>query len=250
MRRLRNLRNLVGAAAVMGVVLVGVAVFAEPDERANRDPASPHVEPKPPTAAPGMRLVGLGRLAVEVPQDWVVAESGCARDTGVVFRYPDIVRKANELSPCDSFPVGQPWASWSQQLEVNDLRVSQSSFHHGPPEFCGPVPKKTRALRQSDLLFWSSAHDTFFQVVTGGHQAEETVLAIRHSIQVIPQGYASVPFIELGTSDAEAAAMLEQSGLEAGLPEVDWPHYVISTEPDAGSVVPVGSTVRLIPGDG
>lgn len=269
MRRRRRLRNVVGAAAVMGIALVGGAVALQPDERAGRDPVTTGPDPQspePPVAAPGTRLVGLGRVAVEVPKDWMVAENGCARDTGVVWRYPDTAKEARQVGSCPSFPTGEPWASmavgdttspqgeqltvasWSQQVEVNGLDVTQSSFHHGPREFCGPTGKPDH--QQCALTFWALGEGTFFDVVARGPSARETILAIRDSIQILPEGYASVPFIGYGTSDADAAQVLQDAGLEAEPPDVDWPHYVISTEPVAGSVVPVGSKVELIPGDG
>lgn len=271
MRRRRRLRNVVGVAAVMGVLLVGGVVALQPDEHAGGDlvPTAPDQQsPEPPTTAPGTRLVGLGRVAVEVPKDWVVVEDGCARDTGVVWHYPDTAREARQLGSCAPVPAGEPWtsmavgdvtsptgsnsvqASWSQQVEVNGLSVTQSSFHHGPPEFCGPIPEEMQALRECDLLFWTPAENTYFHVTARDPAGRETILAIRNSIQVLPEGYASVPFIRFGTSDADAAQVLQEAGLEAELPDVDWPHYVIATGPSAGSVVPVGSTVQLIPGDG
>lgn len=271
MRRRRRLRNAVGVAAVMGVALVGGAVALQPDDRAGRDavPSGPDQQsPERPTAAPGTRLVGLGRVAVEVPKNWVVAEDGCARDTGVVWRYPDTDKEARQLASCPPFPADEPWtsmavgdatsptgsnsiqASWSQQVEINGLSVTQSSFHHGPPEFCGPIPEEVKALRECDLLFWTPAEDTYFHIIARDPAGRQTILAIRDSIQILPEGYASVPFIQVGTSDADAAKVLQEAGLDAEPPEVDWPHYVIATEPSAGSVVPVGSTVQLIPGDG
>lgn len=271
MRRRRRLRNVVGVAAVMGLALVGGAVALQPDERAGRDPVltgPDQQSPEPPTAAPGTRLVGLGRVAVEVPEEWVVAENGCARDIGVVWHYPDTAKEARQLGSCPPFAKGEAWTSmavgdvtsstgskavqgsWSQQLEIDGLSVTQSSFHHGPPEFCRPIPEDVKTLRECDLLFWTAAEDTYFHIIARDSAGRETILAIRDSIQILPEGYASVPFIRVGTSDADAARVLQEAGLEAEPPEVDWPHYVIATEPSAGSVVPVGSTVQLIPGDG
>lgn len=271
-RRRRRLRTVLGAATVMAIALAGaVAVWQRPDDLSGRGPTSPGVDqptPAPPSAAPGTRLVGLGRVAVEVPQDWVVAENGCARDTGVVFRYPDTMKQAKQQGPCPPKPSDRPWAalavgdttsaegskltgaSWLQPLELNGLRVIQSSFHHGPPEFCGPVEKPIRGLRECDLMFWTSAGDTFFRITARGPAARDTIRGIRDSVRAIPDGYVAVPFIEFGTSVEDAGKMLGEVGLEAKRPQVDWPHYVTATEPEAGSVVPIASTIRLIPGDG
>lgn len=270
MRRRRTLRHVVSTVAVTGLALVGGALAWQPDEGAGRDsaPTSPNEPPAdPPTAAAaGTRLVGLGQVAVEVPEEWVVAENGCARDTGVVFRYPDTEEETRLWGPCPPFPEDQPYASlavgdmtspygsmvtgssWWRQLKVNGLDIMQSSHHHGPPEFCGP--SGTPNHQECDLIFWPLTVDTFFKVGVYGPAAQETILAIRDSIQVLPEGYTSVPFIRLGTSDADATQILGDAGLEAELPDVDWPHYVVATEPVAGSVVETGSTVRLVPGDG
>lgn len=268
-QRWRSLRHVIGTVAVTGLVLVGGAVVLQLDEGPGRDsaPISQDHEPAdPPTAAAGTRLAGLGHVAVEVPEEWVVAENGCPKDTGVVFRFPDTMAEAQQLGRCRPSPEAQPSASlavgnmtspygsmvtgssWWRELRVNGLSIMQSSAQHGPPEFCGP--SDTPNHQQCDLTFRSLAEDTFFKLTVRGPAARETIISIRDSIRVLPEGFTSVPFIKFGTSDADAAQTLREAGLEAELPDVDWPHYVIATEPGAGSVVQTGSTIRLIAGDG
>ena len=65
-----------------------------------------------------------------------------------------------------------------------------------------------------------------------------------------PVERTTVPRIEYGTSVDDAMRVLEEAGLRGTEPEVDWPHYVIGTDPEAGTSVPVGSEVRLEIGDG
>lgn len=282
MQRRRRLRHVVAAVAVTGLALAGGAVVLQPDEGTvvlqpdegvgqDSAPSSRGGEPAPsPTAATGSRLVGQGQVAVAVPEEWVVAEDGCARDTGVIWRLPDTEAEGRLLGPCPSSPpddqpiaslavgdITSPYgwmvadSSWQRQLKVNGLNIVQSSAHHGPPEFCGP--SDTPGHQDCDLMFWPAwpaEEDTFIMLRVRGPTARETILSIRDSIRVLPERYTSVPFIKYGTSDADAAQILREAGLETELPHVNWPYYVIATAPDAGSVVQTGSTVRLIPGDG
>jgi hypothetical protein len=270
MRRRRSLRQVIGAVAATSIAVAGVAVAIRSD--AERDQGTAHIAPsdegdaKQPTAAPGTRLVGLGQVAVEVPEDWVVAENGCARDRGVIFRYPDTRETADLLpSRCPPLPNHRPFASlaigdvtseegrklasssWTRDVIVRGLDVRQSGFLHRPPEFCGSgAPIK----QLCHLMFWPLMENTFFMLTVHGPAARATVLSIRNSLQVLPKGYTSVPFIKFGSSDAEAAQILHRAGLTAELPDVDFPHYVTGTAPTAGSVVRAGSSVRVIPGDG
>ena len=270
MRRRRRMRHAAGAVVATIAVVSAGAFVLDDDEGTGRDPAyvDRDAQPAPPpTAAPGTRLVGLGSVVVEVPQEWVVAENGCARDTGVVFRYPDTPEEVAVLtSDCRPFPHDKPSASLtlgdttsptgvqtvqasaaSRTLDIGGLSVTQTSWHHKAPDFCSPGGGAGEAC---ELLFWAPAEDTYFHLFVRGPGARETVLAVRDSIQVLPEGYTTVPFIKQWTEDADAARTVEEAGLEARLPSVDWPHSVMATDPPAGSVIEVGGTVQLIPGDG
>lgn len=268
MRRRRRLRHAAGGAALVGVVLSGGAIAAVSGDGEGQDAAYNRREQPvttPPTAALGTRLVGLGRVVVEVPQEWVVAENGCAQDVGVVHRYPDTFESVGQ-SVCTPFPRNQPFASlavgdgaspagarvmeasaWARETDVDGLSVMWASHTQEVPEFCGSVGTPGQMC---ELLFWTPAEDMFFHLVARGPDARETVVAVRDSIQVLPEGWTTVPFIKQWTEDAEAAQTLEDAGLVAGLPGVDWPHSVAATAPEGGSVVELGSTVRLVPGDG
>ena len=70
------------------------------------------------------------------------------------------------------------------------------------------------------------------------------------SLSRIPEGYTAVPYLGFGESDAQGVAALEAAGLEADLPDVNFPHYVTGTTPTAGTVVPMGSIVEIQIGDG
>ena len=60
----------------------------------------------------------------------------------------------------------------------------------------------------------------------------------------------AVPYVPFGASDREIVGLLRAAGLEADVPDVDWPHYVIGVDPPAGTVVPLGSKVQVQIGDG
>lgn len=73
---------------------------------------------------------------------------------------------------------------------------------------------------------------------------------IRNSLTAIPDGYVTVPLIELGTPVNQAKAQLAEVGLDSTSPDVDFPDYATGTDPVTGSVVAEGSTVALTIGDG
>ena len=66
----------------------------------------------------------------------------------------------------------------------------------------------------------------------------------------LPDGLVAVPYVPFGASDREIVGLLRAAGLEADVPDVDWPHYVIGVDPPAGTVVPLGSKVQVQIGDG
>ena len=65
-----------------------------------------------------------------------------------------------------------------------------------------------------------------------------------------PAERTTVPRIEYGTSVGQALRILEEAGLRGHEPDVDWPHYVTGTDPDADTEVDVGTRVELEIGDG
>jgi hypothetical protein len=75
-------------------------------------------------------------------------------------------------------------------------------------------------------------------------------MALLGSATPVPEGWVTVPAISYGASDGEGVRILEDAGLVGVPPDVDWPHYVVGTDPATGSVVAEGSEVALVPGDG
>jgi PASTA domain len=64
------------------------------------------------------------------------------------------------------------------------------------------------------------------------------------------RGTTRVPRIKYGSSVDDAMSRLERASLCGQPPDVDFPHYVIGTEPAAGSIVERGTRVTLLIGDG
>jgi hypothetical protein len=64
------------------------------------------------------------------------------------------------------------------------------------------------------------------------------------------EGRTTVPPMDYGTNAGKAVRILEEAGLVAHKPDVDWPYYVTGTVPEAGSPVSFCDVIELIPGDG
>ena len=59
-----------------------------------------------------------------------------------------------------------------------------------------------------------------------------------------------MPVIPYGASVDDATETLSAAGLTARSPQVDFPHYVTGTQPEAGLLAAAGMVVRLTIGDG
>jgi hypothetical protein len=100
------------------------------------------------------------------------------------------------------------------------------------------------------LAFAVPGEDLAFRVSYAGQDAKAFVEGVRDSAARLPNGWTTVPFIQLGTSVEEALDRLAGAGLRGESPDVDFPHYATGTVPSAGSVVAVGETVEVTIGDG
>ena len=89
-----------------------------------------------------------------------------------------------------------------------------------------------------------------FEVTYRGHAPQRFVRAVRDSVRSVPEGYTTVPAIAYGTSVEQAKTTLTAAGLSGRAPKVPFPHSVIGTLPEAGTVVKKGTSVALTIGDG
>ena len=218
---------------------------------ADRATAAPPTD-APPTP-PGMRLVGRHGVVVAVPDGWQTHLDLCGRirDGAVLF-----ADEAGPAYPCSPQPrpaastllVGSFTSSTVRPGAGRDLdlvtRVGGLEVLHD-----GGVCRSS-ALGPCTLTFGVAERDVAFRVSYHGRGAEAFADAVLQSVRAVPDGWTTVPYFRYGTSVDDARAVLAETGLEAAVPEVDFPHYATGTEPPAGSVVAEGSTVGVTIGDG
>lgn len=189
--------------------------------------------PPAPGTPTGRRWVGIGDRVVAVPRGWeTVAGTACtsARARQVAVRTGDAaalrcVRERSGSPAVTLSPPGSP--GWSE----------------GPGVRCG-----ASTSGPCSALVGNRADG--FRVTYRGPHAQRELEALHASATTVPDGWVAVPPISYGASDEDGVRLLEAAGLVGVRPEVDWPHYVVGTEPAAGSVVAEGSEVALVPGDG
>jgi hypothetical protein len=262
-RMTRKTSALVAAAVALifgGGAVVQLATTGDDGKPAEQRTADVH--PTTPTAPDGMRLVGMSGVAVAVPDSWVTAENGCARETGVVWRYPDNL-DASSSGNCPEPPSSGYWASLgvgdlnsvegrhlSPEMTIDGEPVQGAAVREGSgsddyqaPQYCGPVPGS--AIESCSLLFGVPSRGVFFSLKLRDENAQRQLDAIRGSLQLLPDGYTTVPFIQPGTLLSEAEAMIEAAGLQSASNALGVDEPVEISDPLAGSVVRVGDLVTF-----
>lgn len=199
---------------------------------AGRDlPRTPTTEAGPP-APGGTRWAGIDDLVVAVPRDWTTVAGTCAspRDREVAIQTGDAaaVRCALTRPGSPAITLSPPGSlGWSPGGGVR----------------CGSSQRDPCSARVGE-------GDRGFRVTYRGPHARRELEALLGSATTVPEGWVTVPAISYGAGDGEGVRILEDAGLVGVPPDVDWPHYVVGTDPATGSVVAEGSEVALLPGDG
>ena len=225
-RRRRQRRGAALAAAAVLVVVGGTAAVGltrdDPSRSGDDDPV---VQPAP---APETRLVGVGRLAVEVPADWPSGKVQCAGPavseptvfSGVGGRTCMVIEPAPYVAIVDDRSPGGMFV----ETEVGG----------------GTVLVSARPTTRRGLVTMVVGHEPsgYLQVAT--HSEAET-RAIVESARIVPAGQVAVPW----TSESIEAAglVVEEVPVDTNGQYSDG--YVLGTTPGGGSVVPLGSTVRV-----
>ena len=245
------------ALVAVGVLLLGACTDDSENKRDSdgRPDESPSVAGEAPAAALGTRLVGSGRVVTAVPDKWL---GGVNRRT-LSVKYPECRRVSGvvvfqrEPSNCVRSPVlailsldsdagarlaGYEDSPLGEHLRtVDEIRITRVVC--GDSGFC-----------IFDALMVAVAPELGVVLYAQGSRAEVDELA--GSVQLLPEGYTTVPFIDQDTGSIEAVAQLEAAGLAGKRPEDadTFPHYFVGTDPAAGAVVQVGETVDVLIGDG
>ncbi len=258
-RRRRTTFQVVGVSAAVALVSVGGFAIA-PTLSSTDTPLSPVTTTDPPElrVSPGSRLVGMNEIAVEIPQDWGTNDMRPAKCDGepvpvantVVFG----VEAGFSLTPCmlpqrwsslhvvsvDDSAVAEALPDYEEAGDVDGVPVFRSLVR---PRMCGKSCLPTQfngALivpSQNVLMFVHSPQRSIIEEILG-------------SVRLIPEGYTAVPDLTGRYDDSEVSPIVREAGLvwQNRCPEgADCDIGPIeATDPAAGSVVPVGTTVTAV----
>ncbi|MCW2751708.1 MAG: hypothetical protein JWR83_2818 [Aeromicrobium sp.] len=251
-KRRRNRRTVLGAIVAAVLVIAGGAVAQQALAGGNgrgRVPKLP--EASTPQVPDGMRLVGIGRAVVAVPASWPVIDSDCEEPQGDhVFHYSDSWSTAT----CHSYnaPKGV-----SVGIGSLDSRVGRELLSREPDttDINGvEVIDGGRSCGDTSPYFYCtetfavSSENVFFSVTVKQHDAEPPLVALRDSLQLLPEGYIAVPFAVgelnglVGNQLVQLGLVPDDVGLRAGYSGRE---TVIRTSPEGGTVVQIGDTVHL-----
>ena len=251
-KRLRGTALVMTAAASVAVVAVGgflIAPTLSSTDSLAKDSAI--TTPEALSVPPGRRLVGMNGIAVEVPANWGVNEIRCGqptRDT-VVFERGQPARSCFLASKVSSLHLATVGLRFTREFlgmarhggAIEDVGTSRSAIarlgcggvlENQCPAFVGSLVVPTR-----DVVMWvNSQHRLVVEDILG-------------SARLIPQGYAAVPDLS-GMDETAATKAAEEAGLSYdsqcpdGTTRCDVDPPIQSTDPAAGSVVSVDTTVR------
>jgi hypothetical protein len=244
--RRRARRTLALVAASVALVLGGGALVQQmaTGDGAHRDES---VADRAPQAPDGMRFVGMGRVVIAVPLAWELNQ-GCAENadgTNPGFRVQDAAAVGG-LS-CSSLgaafyvldsPEGRRVSRSATVPDViNGLDVLRTPARPCSLSITRYCPESV-SVPSENLVLEFRTLDTDFSPVLG-------------SLQLLPDGLTTVPFVARGTMSSSATAIIEASGLSATKRPLDSDVSVRGTDPTAGSVVRSGDPVTLVvAGDG
>jgi heat shock protein HslJ len=243
-RRTRRVTAL--SAASVALVLGGTAVVQQ--AIAGGDGGTSHSRvAAPPSAPDGMRLVGRGGAVAAVPESWTQDQNDCTTSgTGNVY-FPPVPPRS-----CHAPNLSSP-ESMQPTLGISELTLSADALDKFEPleGSAGAVAEaglclESRPTSCSQRIAVPSEGVLFTLTWWRAGDSEATVAQVRESLQLLPEGYAAVPFVEPGTMRSVAEGMVESAGLKPAVSAADVDVPVIGTEPAAGSVVRAPSEVTLL----
>ena len=237
--RVRRGLQVGGVVAVVGLVIAAGLVWRPATEPAGEVATPPH-------APAGMRLVGMGRVAVAVPEDWGTNDVGCdghsTKHESVVFDSEGSrsCRVATAYADVSSLHIVGTGSHWARRFieraeparDVDGVPIAQARTREDGAQFTGALIAETE-----DVVMWVASPDP------------EVVDDILNSVIVLPEGFVTVP-TDPNMPLATTLAAMQSAGLEVNQVEQPKPGWsagaLISSDPPLGSVVPVGSTVTLV----
>ncbi|MDT0200958.1 PASTA domain-containing protein [Nocardioides sp. AE5] len=258
--RRRRLGVALGSAAAVVAVTLGASVL--PGLVSGHDP-EPSV-PDPTGAAsgtdeslpgPGMRLVGIADVVVEVPEEWGTNETHCGTpmadtvvvDEGViglcaVLRQPEVtsVHLSAGRAPVEFHP--------DVDAEVDGVAVRRESTSCGDAFHGVLTCASTLYFPQREVYVRAESSS---ESEPEARREVEEALARVHVLadRVAVPGWRSLTFDEQGDGADAYLALLADLGLEAEVVEESHPGmppgFVLGASPDSGTVVEPGSTVTV-----
>lgn len=254
-RRRRRRTAVVGSVAATAVIAVGagvvVRVVGPVDDTTGPDVTATEELDVP----PGTRLVGLGRVAVAVPDDWEANAASCNtpfRDT-YWFPYPQDCQSINRRQVSSvAISTVQNAESTPRLPDIQDDGTVDGHEVLGSGPICAPGNGEPcfEVFGVPDLDVWFTVR------VPQTDAAAGTMEAIRDSLTVLPDGYTTVPFVPYRDVDQVAFAVRD-AGLVPEVEHVECPdtgycaNGVSDVTPAVGTAVSSGSvvTVTVIGGD-
>jgi len=258
-RRRARLRAAGGAAALTLVVVAGSTVAANTvvDSADPRPDGEVPAAVDPPTAPAGQRLVGMGRVAIAVPAGWnAYGLEGCepaAKDTiwfevessGADLDCPSVTYESPSVKistlHADGGQVAKRFAT--RPRVVDGVEVFRELVACPDDAFCvGDTAVRYVVVPSEDVAF----------TISGPMGAHKALDAIADSVQILPEGYTTVPFVgsnypvEWNAAIAEAG-LVPDGTLPCGPNDSCVANPAVRPDPAPGTVVAVGSTVTLFP---
>jgi hypothetical protein len=232
------------AAAAVAIVLVAAVMFL-PDGNGRGVSDNPSPSPSAPQAPPGTRLVGMGRLAVAVPEGWSTNDEKCgtALSNTVSFEANGVLSCAIPQRPhvsalrmvSTTSPLALIWTSWKHlpASELEGITIERTPTSRGDEGSVGAL-----VARSEGVVMYVTSPDP------------AVVDSVLDSVMVLPAGWVTVPYNpDLPFLSNEELA-LEQAGLRVEITRRDLPGRssgsLLGATPAFGSVVRVGSTVHLV----
>ncbi|GEP34459.1 hypothetical protein NSZ01_22270 [Nocardioides szechwanensis] len=232
-RRRHRLGAALAATAVIVVAGGTAAVGLTRDDPSRPRDEAPVVQPAPPAAE--TRLVGVGRLAVEVPASWPSGKAECA---GPSVSEPTVFWGSSGRECLITKPA--PYVSVLDDGYLTDGYGDGSDEELTQVEVPGGTLLVSQTTTEGGLVTMFVSHDPSGFLAIATHSEAET-RAIMESARIVPADQVAVPW----TPEAIEAAGLVVEEVPVDTNSQFSDGYVLGTQPGGGSVVLVGSTVRV-----
>lgn len=235
---------VIGTAPMFGsVVPVGARVTLLLDTGSATSPSETM-----PVAPEGMKLAGIKNVVVAVPTSWGNEKTNCGQPTQDTVYFGEgrhLQCRVSQrgissvlLLDLDSEYGAEVAESATTSSEIDGLDVLRGPPECGPTDFCAYYFSEIVVLPEQGVVLATPF---------GGKES-----GVLDTVQLLPEGYTTVPFLDFAADSDDALDELAQADLNGQLEEGPdcCPHYVVGSDPEAGSVVPVGSEVTVLLGEG